>query len=148
MSAHRDSKVYNPGPFQLEECDSTPVELSDSKVLKVKSQEEQDKAISQIKQAIAKYNIQDTLSERGSRYGSFDGHADITQRLKHDMVFAPTSKWITLTAEQKESLEMIAHKIGRILNGDPNYIDSWVDIAGYAQLVVNILEKKYSGDKK
>ena len=35
---------------------------------------------------------------------------------------------------------MIAHKIGRILNGDPNYADSWVDIAGYAQLVANELE--------
>jgi hypothetical protein len=34
---------------------------------------------------------------------------------------------------------MIVHKIGRILNGDPNYDDSWADIAGYAQLVVKEL---------
>ena len=30
---------------------------------------------------------------------------------------------------------MIAHKLGRIVNGDPNYADSWDDIAGYAKLV-------------
>jgi hypothetical protein len=29
----------------------------------------------------------------------------------------------------------------RICNGDPFYVDSWRDIAGYAQLVVNELEK-------
>jgi hypothetical protein len=34
---------------------------------------------------------------------------------------------------------MIAHKIGRILNGDPDYIDSWDDIAGYAKLVADRL---------
>lgn len=35
---------------------------------------------------------------------------------------------------------MIFHKIARILNGDPNYADSWVDIAGYAKLVADELE--------
>ena len=33
-----------------------------------------------------------------------------------------------------EALEMIAHKIARILSGDADYADNWVDIAGYAQL--------------
>jgi hypothetical protein len=35
---------------------------------------------------------------------------------------------------------MIAHKIGRIVNGDPDHVDSWVDIAGYAQLVADELQ--------
>ena len=35
---------------------------------------------------------------------------------------------------------MIAHKIGRILAGDPNHIDHWLDIAGYATLVAKELE--------
>jgi hypothetical protein len=35
---------------------------------------------------------------------------------------------------------MIAHKLGRIVNGDPNYVDSWVDIAGYATLVAKRLQ--------
>lgn len=81
-----------------------------------------------------------TLQERGKRYGPFAGHADITQDLKLRM--RDTDKWWHLTDSQKEALEMIAHKIGRILNGDPNYDDSWRDIAGYAQLVVDQLEGK------
>ena len=36
---------------------------------------------------------------------------------------------------------MICHKLSRIANGDPFYADSWHDIAGYSQLVVNILEE-------
>jgi hypothetical protein len=48
--------------------------------------------------------------------------------------------WHMMNASQREACEMIAHKLGRIVNGDPNYADSWVDIAGYAQLVVNELE--------
>ena len=39
-----------------------------------------------------------------------------------------------LEPEQQEALEMICHKLGRIANGDPNYADSWIDIAGYAKL--------------
>ena len=81
--------------------------------------------------------IQNTLTERGSRYGPFDGHAEITQTLKIDM--HRTLGWTRLTPSQCESLDMIAHKIGRILNGDPNYEDSWHDIAGYAALVENEL---------
>ena len=83
-------------------------------------------------------NIDSTLSERGDRYGSFDGHAEITQGLKS--VMQCTNKWAFLADDQKEALEMIAHKIGRILNGDPNYIDSWHDIIGYTRLVEQRLE--------
>lgn len=78
-------------------------------------------------------DIDATLNQRGSRYGPFTGHARITQDLKH--IMHTTNGWKNLTPDQKESLEMIVHKIGRILNGDPNYDDSWVDIAGYAKLV-------------
>lgn len=84
--------------------------------------------------------IEKILAERGSRYGSFSGHADITQRLKAAMKDSPN--WPTLSDSQKEALEMVAHKIGRILNGDPNYLDSWVDIVGYTQLIVDQLNGK------
>lgn len=80
------------------------------------------------------------LNERGSRYGSFLKHAIITQRIK--AVMTDTPNWIALNDDMVESLEMIAHKIGRILNGDPAYADSWVDIAGYAQLVADRLNGK------
>jgi hypothetical protein len=79
-------------------------------------------------------DINNTLQERGSRYGAFTGHADITQSIKQMMLERPTTNWHSLSDAHKEALEMIAHKIGRILNGDPNYKDNWHDIAGYAKL--------------
>ena len=84
--------------------------------------------------------LDEVLNERGSRYGSFIKHAIITQRLK--AVMSDTPNWIKLDDDMVESLEMIAHKMGRILNGDPSYADSWVDIAGYAQLVADRLQGK------
>jgi hypothetical protein len=53
-----------------------------------------------------------------------------------------SAKWSSLKADQKEGLEMIAAKISRILNGDPDYPDSWDDIAGFATLVANRLSKR------
>ena len=82
-------------------------------------------------------DIHTTLAERGTRYGAFPGHAKITQGLKAVMHESP--QWANLRDDQKESLEMVAHKIGRILNGDPNYHDSWHDMIGYTQLVADTL---------
>lgn len=80
-----------------------------------------------------------TLTERGKRYGKFTGHAKVTQELKRVLWNALADKPI-LADDQQEALDMICHKLGRIVNGDPNYADSWVDIAGYAKLVSDRLE--------
>jgi hypothetical protein len=77
--------------------------------------------------------IQEVLQERGSRYGSFTEHARITQNIKRAMKDSPNFE--DLPDAMKESLEMLAHKLGRILNGDPLYKDSWTDIIGYARLI-------------
>lgn len=77
--------------------------------------------------------VSETLAARGRRYGDFPGHADVTQAIKAAMTKG--KNWGRLQNDHKEALEMIAHKIGRILNGDPKYTDSWHDIAGYAKLV-------------
>jgi len=79
--------------------------------------------------------IDKILADRGNRYGHFPDHAAISQDLKMVMRAAPN--WRLLTDAQKEALEMIAHKIGRMLNGDVTYIDNPVDIVGYATLMVN-----------
>lgn len=76
-----------------------------------------------------------TLDQRGARYGTFAGHATISQHLKQVIDTYADDRGCTLAADQREALHMIAHKIARILNGDPNYHDSWLDIAGYAMLV-------------
>ena len=81
--------------------------------------------------------VGDILAEREKRYGSFEGHAAISQGLKDVLHSAP--KWCLLSPTQKESLEMIAHKMARILNGDPDYDDNWVDCAGYATLITDII---------
>lgn len=78
-------------------------------------------------------NVEETLQERGKRYGEFADHARISQDLKAQMRKTPC--YNLLAPDQREALEMIQHKIARILNGDPDYHDSWLDIAGYATLV-------------
>jgi hypothetical protein len=83
--------------------------------------------------------IHDILNERGGRYGEFKTHAEITQKIK-EALFSGAS-FAYLEYDQKEALEMIAHKLGRIVNGDPNYLDSWVDIVGYTQLVIDRLKE-------
>lgn len=80
--------------------------------------------------------ITEILDERGKRYGKFKDHAEISQRLK----YVVRDRRDVLADDQREALEMICHKIARIINGDPNYADSWVDIAGYAQLVADRLQ--------
>ncbi len=85
-------------------------------------------------------DINDTLRERGSRYGEFADHARISQELLSGM--SSTPGWKRLVPDQREALTLIAHKIARILNGDPNYDDSWRDIAGYATLITNRLLKE------
>lgn len=77
--------------------------------------------------------ISDTLKERGSRYGKFSDQAKITQNLKRAMRDSPN--WDLLKDDMKEALEMVQHKVARILNGDPNFVDSWFDIEGYTKLV-------------
>lgn len=83
--------------------------------------------------------LQETLTERGKRYGTFIGHAAITQELKQVIKLHLMKNEKALADDQQEALDMICHKIGRIVNGDPGYVDSWVDIAGYAQLVADRL---------
>ena len=83
-------------------------------------------------------DINETLQERGKRYGEFKDHAYIAQNIKDRI---RVGNWFQLESDQQEALEMIAHKIARILNGDPNYDDSWHDIAGYATLVADRLRK-------
>jgi len=84
--------------------------------------------------------IDGMLVERGNRYGKFSGQAEVSQRLKGVVREFEVKRGCDLDPDQRESLKMICHKIARIINGDPNYHDSWADIAGYAKLVADRLE--------
>ena len=87
-------------------------------------------------------SIENTLEQRQKTHGNFETHADISQRLKAVMYEYSDFKY--LASNQKEALEMIVHKIARILNGNPNHHDHWHDIGGYATLVAKqCVEKEH-----
>lgn len=83
--------------------------------------------------------ISNMLKERGSRYGNFGTHALITQDLKK--VLDRNGNYAIMPPYMKECIDMIFHKIGRIVNGNPYYEDSWVDIIGYTQLVLDLIKE-------
>ena len=77
------------------------------------------------------------LAERATTHGDYTNHAQYTQTIKNVCHNSPN--WAKLEDHQKETLEMIAHKIGRILAGDPHFDDHWKDISGYAKLTADRL---------
>lgn len=72
------------------------------------------------------------LIERSRTHGDYEVNAAVSQKLKGFMHGHPG--WFNLSPKQRESLDLIATKIGRILAGDPNHADHWNDVAGYARL--------------
>jgi hypothetical protein len=85
-------------------------------------------------------NIDALLIDREETYGNFARCAEISQHMQA-LLFAYKDK-DHLDYDQIEALQMICHKIARIINGDENLIDSWLDIAGYAKLVAERLQKQ------
>jgi len=86
----------------------------------------------------------DTLKERGNRYGEFENHANLSQNMKnmfnkHVVEYGQPELF---TATIIEAVEMIFHKLARVANGDPQYDDNFRDIAGYAELVVKDLNSE------
>lgn len=77
-------------------------------------------------------SINDILAQRQSTHGDFTDNARIMQTLK-DAVMQEAG-WQKLSLVQREALHMILHKVGRIVSGNPNEPDHWLDIAGYATL--------------
>ena len=78
-------------------------------------------------------DIAETLAQRGSAYGDFREQGRITQNLKRAMQDSPN--WSALPAYMKEGLDMVQHKISRMLNGDALYDDNMYDIIGYTRLM-------------
>lgn len=87
--------------------------------------------------------IEQILEQRGSRYGSFEGTAILSQTLKNTIMqhyfnhHQPNPR--PLDPVIVEAITMICHKLARIGNGDPVYIENWRDISGYSELVVSHL---------
>ena len=81
-----------------------------------------------------------TLDARAVEYGKFIEGAEVMQMLKRVVQNALNNRDKTLAHDQAEAMDMIIHKIGRIVNGNPDVVDHWLDIAGYAKLVADRLE--------
>ena len=79
--------------------------------------------------------IEDLLSERAATHGDYGDNAHIMQALKR--LLREQAGWLKLSDVQRESLDMIALKIGRILTGNPNERDAWRDLCGYAKLAAD-----------
>ena len=83
-------------------------------------------------------DLETLLDERKNTHGDFTDHAACTQSLK--VVAKNWPNWVELSPVQKEAIEMILHKLGRIMTGNPDHKDHWDDIAGYARLVSQRIE--------
>lgn len=77
-------------------------------------------------------DLRTILAERGKTHGDYTDHAEITQQIKQ--IMRAQKKWSELANHERETLDMIAHKIGRVLAGNPHFEDHWRDMAGYATL--------------
>lgn len=86
---------------------------------------------------IQKNSIEGTLAERQTQYGCYEDVAQVTQQILSALRIGNYDK---LPAPMKESLHMIASKMARIVNGDPEYFDNWHDIGGYAKLIEKLIK--------
>lgn len=84
-------------------------------------------------------SVADTLSEREFTHGDFARRSQIEQCLID--VMERSDMWPSFEPYQRSAARMIAVKLSRVLAGNPDHVDSWHDIAGYAQLVAERIGK-------
>jgi hypothetical protein len=84
--------------------------------------------------------VDETLDARAQDYGTFKDGAALMQGIKRLLADHARVHDKTFADDQWEALEMIVHKMARIVNGNPDKVDSWVDIAGYATLIADRLQ--------
>lgn len=86
------------------------------------------------------------LNEREKTHGDFSCVANLAQRLKVLIAAERRTQLSHLSGPPglsdvgQEALDMICTKIARICCGNPNEVDHWRDIAGYATLVAESLQ--------
>ena len=73
------------------------------------------------------------VPNRDHQHGGLDAVGITSQRIKRSMREANNWESLALHPAGREALDMIAHKIARVLSGsDPHDFQHWEDIAGYA----------------
>ncbi|MEH8108014.1 DUF6378 domain-containing protein [Gallibacterium anatis] len=81
--------------------------------------------------------IENILTQRRQTHGRFIDNAITAQTLKATVRNSPNWSTGALTLTQREAIDMILHKIARLVNGDPHHEDTMIDIVGYAQLMLD-----------
>ena len=76
--------------------------------------------------------IDPPIGERHETHGDYTNTAQVSQHLKTTIRNA--RNWARLSNDKRESLDMIMTKVSRIMSGEPNEPDHWLDIEGYARL--------------
>jgi hypothetical protein len=84
-------------------------------------------------------DVDQVLDSRAKDYGKFIEGAEIMQMLKRLVHNYIEDRGTPLAFDQREAIDMIIHKLGRIINGNPDKVDHWVDVAGYSTLVADRL---------
>jgi muconolactone delta-isomerase len=82
--------------------------------------------------------VNQILKAREKTHGNFLMKANFIHEIMDNISELYTYR--DMEVDQKEALHMIIHKMSRILYGNPDHIDNWVDIAGYATLIANRLQ--------
>lgn len=82
--------------------------------------------------------VNELLSEREKTHGNFVDVSFVSQALKIALRDSPN--WSMLQSRQKEALDMICNKMGRLLSGDSSFADHSDDIVGYATLLRRALD--------
>lgn len=83
--------------------------------------------------------IEETLEQRAKTHGDFAQVAAVAQNLKDILKVAARKQGTQVTPIQAEAMDMHCSKLARIVCGDPNEPDHWLDIQGYTELVLRTL---------
>ena len=85
--------------------------------------------------------VASTLHQRGTTYGDFTTQATLSRTLNTiwQQHYYQLHGNLDLPPFILEGVAMIFHKLARAANGDAKFADSYRDVAGYAQLIVDSL---------
>jgi hypothetical protein len=83
--------------------------------------------------------VGDVINERENTHGDFENLSNVAQNIKS--AYKMGHRYPDLKPYQREAVDLIATKLARIVCGDPNHTDNWLDGSGYFTLVLNELER-------
>ncbi|RLA58556.1 MAG: hypothetical protein DRQ78_11810 [Epsilonproteobacteria bacterium] len=91
---------------------------------------------------MATKSLDETLEERGTVYGDFEGNLYLRQQ----MMAAINARYEAvngkdLSNEQRHLFQDVIAKLAR-LAATPDHLDSWHDLAGYATLIEEVVQNE------